>query len=348
MSGILEAKAVIKRYYSKYEAYINPIAKFILALIIFGVLNSKIGYMTKIDSIVIVLILALVCSFMPLTVMAVMAGLVMLLHFYALGIECALVTAVLFILMFLLYVRFVPNETIVVLITPILFLLKVPYLIPIAMGLLGTPLSIISVSCGVIIAYLVEYVSANAGDLLALDDGNMMTRVRFIVDGLLDNKAMLVTVVSFGIVLFLVYTIRRRSIAYSWTIAIISGVITNIIILLIGSVALDAGISVVGVLLGNIVAAALCMVLQLFSFNLDYQKTENLQFEDDEYYYYVKAVPKVTVGTASKKRKVSGTRSEVNVNRSAAPHSAAAGSGSQRTVHTANGASHTVNRNRTQ
>ena len=26
--------------------------------------------------------------------------------------------------------------------------------------------------------------------------------------------------------------------------------------------------------------------------NLDYARTENVQFEDDEYYYYVTAVPK--------------------------------------------------------
>ena len=32
----------------------------------------------------------------------------------------------------------------------------------------------------------------------------------------------------------------------------------------------------------------------------DYQQTEHLQFEDDEYYYYVKAVPKMTVSEVNK------------------------------------------------
>ena len=40
-----------------------------------------------------------------------------------------------------------------------------------------------------------------------------------------------------------------------------------------------------------------------FSFNLDYSRTEKVQFEDDEYYYYVKAVPKVTVTTPEHKVK---------------------------------------------
>ena len=35
--------------------------------------------------------------------------------------------------------------------------------------------------------------------------------------------------------------------------------------------------------------------IEFFSFNLDYSRTEKVQFEDDDYYYYVKAVPKVTL-----------------------------------------------------
>jgi len=35
-------------------------------------------------------------------------------------------------------------------------------------------------------------------------------------------------------------------------------------------------------------------------FGVDYGRTENVQFEDDEYYYYVKAVPKMTVAVQAK------------------------------------------------
>lgn len=34
------------------------------------------------------------------------------------------------------------------------------------------------------------------------------------------------------------------------------------------------------------------LFLEVFFFSVDYSRTENVQFEDDEYYYYVKAVPK--------------------------------------------------------
>lgn len=333
MSSFIEVKESAKRIYSKYDAYINPILKFLLAVIVLSVINAKMGYMTKLDNIVIVLVLALVCSFMPMQIMAVITGLFMLLHMYALTVECAIVGGILFFLMFLLYVRFAPKETIVVLLTPILFLLKIPYVMPIAMGLIGGPASIISVTFGVVISYLVEFVSSNASTLDHVEDGNMISRLRMIVDGLLANKSMFIMIVAFAVTLLLVNVIRRRSINFAWTIAIVSGVICNIVMLLIGDLVFEVNYSVGGLLIGNVIGGLLCLILQFFNFHLDYQKVENLQFEDDEYYYYVKAVPKVAVGVPNKKVK------KINPNRPPQPQSH---NGTARTVRTANGTTRTI------
>jgi len=40
--------------------------------------------------------------------------------------------------------------------------------------------------------------------------------------------------------------------------------------------------------------------VSFFARNLDYNRIERVQFEDDEYYYYVKAVPKKTLATVRK------------------------------------------------
>ena len=42
------------------------------------------------------------------------------------------------------------------------------------------------------------------------------------------------------------------------------------------------------------------LVMQFFLFNVDYSRTETMQFEDDDYYYYVKAVPKLTISAPDK------------------------------------------------
>ena len=309
MSTLLETKEVLKKIFAKYEAYIVPVLKFLLAFIVLLIINGKIGYMTKLNSVAVVLIAALFCSFMPLRVTALVSAVFMLGHFYALSIECALVTFVLLFIMFLLYMRFAPKETLVVLLTPLLFILKVPYIMPVAMGLLGGPGSVISVAFGVIISYLVEYTQLNATALTSMDSAGVVDRLRFVIDGLVGNKAMLVTVVAFTITILVVYFIRRRSVDNAWTIAIVSGVLTNFMVLICTDLVFELKFNVLVMLLGTVVGK----VIEFFEFNLDYNRTEFVQFEDDEYYYFVKAVPKITVAQTDKKvKKISTSREPVN------------------------------------
>ena len=43
------------------------------------------------------------------------------------------------------------------------------------------------------------------------------------------------------------------------------------------------------------ISLLIAFILQFLFMNLDYARTERVQFEDDDYYYYVKAVPKKMV-----------------------------------------------------
>lgn len=343
MSTFIEVREVIKRIYSKYDAYINPVLKFILAFIVFSVINSKLGYMERLDSVSVVLIVSLLSSILPMVVMALLAGLFILLHLYALTLECAIVAAFIIFLLFILFVRFAPEESVVVLLTPILFLLKIPYIIPIAVGLFGGPFSIFSVACGVVVAHMVEFMSENATTIVTIDDGNMVSRIRFIIDGLLADKGMIIMCIAFAITLVVVYVVRRRSIDFSWVIAIASGAIVDVVILLISDLKYDLNYSIGGLIFGSIFACIIGMLLQFFSFHLDYKSTEDLQFEDDDYYYYVKAVPKITVAAANKKVKRINTASAPQGQVRAKSQQKSAGQRPQaRTVHTANGTTKTI------
>ena len=48
------------------------------------------------------------------------------------------------------------------------------------------------------------------------------------------------------------------------------------------------------------VSALIAVVYHFFVFAVDYTRTEYVQFEDDDYYYYVKAVPKSFITRAEK------------------------------------------------
>lgn len=303
MTTLLVAKQIMLTLYGKYEVYITPVIKFILAMITLAMVNSHLGYMESIDKLAVVLIISLMCSFMPMGFIVVAAAAFVLLHLYAFSLECAAIIGAAFMLMFLLYLRFSPKDTLVVVLTPICFVLHVPYVMPLAMGFLGTPASALSVGCGAAAYYMIHYVTQNATVISAMADEETAAKFKFVIDGLMKNKEMLVTVAAFAVTVFLVYCIRRMSIDYAWTIAAVAGTVIDIIILLLGDLMFETNISLLGVILGGIVALLLVMVLQFFTFHVDYNRTEKVQFEDDEYYYYVKAVPKVTVARPEKKVK---------------------------------------------
>ena len=300
MTGLLEIREKLKLIYSKNEVFIIPIAKFLLAFVTLTIINGRIGYMSSIDKLPIVLIAALFCSFLPTGFIIFFAAMFSLLHMYALSMEVALVGLCLYLIMFLLFFRFSPKDSLVVILTPILFTVKMPYIMPIAMGLLGTPASIVSVAFGVVIYYFLSHVIASSTAISSMDAGEVTAKLRLMIDGILDNREMIVIVAAFAVTIIVVYLIRRMSIDYAWTIAMVTGAIINLVLLLVGDLVYDTNMSVAGAILGTLIALLVAKVLEFFRFCVDYSRTEKVQFEDDEYYYYVKAVPKMTVAAQTK------------------------------------------------
>lgn len=295
MTALLELRENLKKIYSRNEAFILPVIKFLLGVIVLSIINGKMGYMTKLDNMAIVLIVSLLCSFLPTGFMAFFAMMFAVLHMYALSIETAAVGLVVFLLLYLLFLRFTTKEALVVVLTPVLCMLKLPYVMPVAMGLIGTPASCVSVGCGVVVYYLLQTVITNAPTINSMGAEEATAKLRLLIDGMLGNKAMLVMIAAFAITVIVVYLIRRMSVDHSWTIAMVAGVMIEVMILLVGDLMYDTNLSIVSALLGAVVTLIACKIIEFFRFCLDYSRTEKVQFEDDEYYYYVKAVPKMTV-----------------------------------------------------
>ena len=293
MTSLLVAKQYIKNFVSKYEIYLKPIGKLILALVTLMTINGKIGFMQKIDNISVVLIAALMCSFMPTNFIIVVAALFVLLHLYALSIECAAIGLVLFLVLFLLYFRFSPKDTLAVVLTPICTAMGIPYVVPLTMGLVGTPASAVSVACGVIVSSFIKHMSDSATAISSMETEDMAAKFRFVIE-------MILMIVAFSVTVILVYFIKRLAIDYAWTIAIAAGALADMMILLVGDLVFDTNGSIAMLIVGTIISVLAAKVVEFFVFSVDYSRTEKVQFEDDEYYYYVKAIPKINVAAPSR------------------------------------------------
>lgn len=303
MSGLLEAREKIKIFFSKNQMYIEPTLKFVLAICVIFLLNNKIGYMSVLVNPVVVFVAALICAVLPMNVTLAIGAIYMIGNGFALSLEVAIVTVVMLLLMFLLYYRFSPKDACVIILVPVACAFHIPYLAPLLVGLMAAPVSMIPMTFGIIIYYFVEFVGGNSGVLASTADTDMFSKISLILENVFSDREMILILVAFLATVVVTYMVRRLNIDYAWTMASVVGTLTMLLIMLVGQYMLNTDKPVGGMIVSMVISFGLAMAMQLFAFCLDYSRTEYVQFEDDEYYYYVKAVPKMNVSATEKKVK---------------------------------------------
>ena len=299
MTALLELKQKIKNLYGQYEVYILPVLRFVLGLVYFFWINANMGYMTQLNNVFLVVILALICSILPSGVMLFVGFALMIAHGYALGIEVAGFLLVLILFMTILFLRFSVGNNIVLVFTPLSFGFSVPTLLPIGAGLLGSAASALPAGCGVILYYFIRFLKVQKA-MLENADVLMTDKLKLLADGIAQNWGMWITVIAFIVVILLVNLIRTRSFDYAWRIAIVAGGVVYAVVVIAGGFIFDVTIDIVSLLIYTAVSVVAGLVLEFFVFGGDYTRTERLEYEDDEYYYYVKAVPKASVATSER------------------------------------------------
>ena len=309
-NALLELKGKLKMLYASYGSYLLVLFKFLLAFLVFEEINRLLPYVEGLDQIFVVLLASLICSIMPWNLMVFLGMGLIVGQCYGIGIEIAGFALALIVIMVILYLRFTPQDALVLLLTPVAFSFGVPCLIPIGYGLTRTPSSAISAGFGVILYYFMELVSDNASVLTGADKEEKIQNLQFLSDGLMKNQEMMVTIIAFVTVLVIVYVVRRLEVEYAWHIAVFGGGIAYMIIMAAGGIFLEATIPVVPLVAGTMVSVFVGEILEFFFFHVDYKRTERLQFEDDEYYYYVKAIPKISVTAPEKTVKHINERKE--------------------------------------
>ncbi len=315
MTTLLEIKEQIRGFCSRYEIYLLPVVKSILALVTLLTIRSRLGYMMRINSMTLILVLALSCALLPVNVIVAFAAVFVLLHLYSLSLAACAVCLLVMLVMFLLYFRFLPKKAYYAVLMPLAFAFHIPYVLPVILGLLNeTPVSILSMICGGIIYYLLAGIAANASGIAEMaEDDSVITKFSDVLKQFIGNREMIAMLAILVLAALVVWFLRRLAVDHAWTIAISTGCLLQLVLTLICDLQLKLSTSMLSVILGVVVSALVGLVLQFFFFNLDYTRTERVQFEDDEYYYYVKAVPKIYVsGTDKKVQKFSGEDAQIS------------------------------------
>lgn len=297
MAYFLELKEKLKRVYSKYDTYLIAIIKFVVMFTILVCMNQLTGYISGMGNpYLIFLACALVCALFPQGMMAIVLSGFLLLQMINVSQEAALILALLLLIMSASYFIFKPGNSYLMVLAAMLTCWKLPGVIIVAAGMLFMPYAVIPIAFGIVLGTYVDFVAGNLTNLVSgTSTLTTMQKVVFLTNGIFKSQEMWLLILAAVITVCMVYIIRKMSVAYAWTIAAVTGAIVNVVVNVFGGYILNMQINVVFTMIASVVGLLLTLLVYVFVYSLDYSRVENIQFEDEDYYYYVKAVPKMTV-----------------------------------------------------
>ena len=309
MKQLLAVRDALSRFYGKYDMPIRLLCKFLLAFWVFYEIRSDMGAEGIFGKLFVILILAALCAFLPSNGMILIAACMLMVYFYSVSLETAVVGGMTLVIGMLVYFSISSRSAYPLIITALAVKWEVGCASAVLFGLMGGPLTAVGVAFGALVPNLTETLVNGSGNLQssATDAAEIMVqKMAALMNGLLSNREMVALAVILTVIMLLVYMIRIMEIKYAWTLAAGTGIFVYALLRMILGITGILDTEAIRLVIEIVAAALLAAAAQLMFFSLDYKKTENLRFEDDEYYYYVKAVPKKKIHRKRRNRRSEG------------------------------------------
>ena len=291
MDLLIRLRDKCKEVYADYDIVIRPVLKFGLAVMVFMIINSELGYLSTLNNLFVLIILAVICAILPLNGIVVIGTLLIIAHCFGLGMEVGGFAAILYLLMVLLYFRFAPKDALAILLTPAAFIARVPVAVPLCLGQIRGPLSAITIVFGIFSWQFVHSVPTVIEPLKNVPDASMLDILQAMPNALLTRDTIL-RIIIFVAVLLIVSAVRRLGSDYAHEVGIVVGAVAYLFLEIIGGRILGVDVDFKELLIGTVGSLLIAFFLKIFYFSADYTASERLLFEDDRYYYRVKVIPK--------------------------------------------------------
>ncbi len=287
-------KDILKKFYSGYSVYIDIIVKACTAFACFYWIASVFEGEGILANTFILLIAALLCSVLPFRFIPIVSAAFIVGHSFSLGIDVFAVCAIILLALTFLFLRFVPDDSPAIIFMPIAMHFGLAALVPICYGLRKRPSAVLAIGSGCIVHYLLAAVTSNKDALLAFEKTEYVARLTLLMESISAGNEMIVSILALAGVVVIVYAFRRLGFAHSYEAACVAGGVVYIFFIILGNSISLTEFDLAREGIGAAAAIVISLILQFFWLSLDYKKVEVLEFEDDQYYYHVKAVPKIT------------------------------------------------------
>ncbi len=318
MAGLIQIRDAIRNFLRRFDEIITPIFCFIAAWFMFWSINKLYGYSELFERGIVVFLLSVICALVSAPVAVLLGSIVIIFNCFFVAKSIGVIAVLVFLVIYCMYMRMFPDCAWILFFVPVMYIFKMTYAIPLIVAIFAGASGMVPAAIGVFLYKFAIAVNDLNGMLTTAVKKDDVDVYSYLIDNVLKNKEMILTGVVFAIVILLTFFIYRLPFDYSWYVAIGAGGLINVLAFMIVSVMMDMQISFGSVVFGSFIGIIVTVIVQICKRLVDYSRKEIVQFEDDNYYYYVKAIPKY--GVSEKKKTVKKiTGQEIEANRAARP-----------------------------
>ncbi|MBE5909960.1 hypothetical protein [Pseudobutyrivibrio sp.] len=293
MNAFIRLRDDIRKYVLSREIFFLRIWNALVAFVGLMCIRSNFGHQKFVSQIWVTILVSIICAFFPIQGVSLVLAIVLFIDLASLSTQIALVALALLVVGYLVCAYFRSKNTYNMVVVPVCYSFGAPYVMSLGAGLMSSVNELASIICGSVIAFYLHIVKENITPIL--DETTEVDILTLLKEQMLENRLFWFFIVAMTAMFMVVYLLRQANINMSWIIANAAGVAIEFIIMLSGYLLTSQKGEIPGLILGNVLVLLVGVILNYFVLDLDYSRIEKVQFEDDDYYYYVTAVPKIRI-----------------------------------------------------
>lgn len=293
MEKLLIYRERFLKFLSAKGRYIQALIRFLGGFILFYVMGNLFDYTEFFREPFFLVMMGIISVFIPISALSFILFVIVFLQLAHISLEIALFFVLAIVLYFLVYQRVFPETRIYLMMVPVFFYFQLPACIPIFTGMFLGITGIPAILMGTFVYYLANMVRQAVNQIEA---GTAHGKVYSLIAArAIDNKELILYFGIFCLVVVLVTAIRKRGVTHGWNLSILAGGAAYVILLFVGGYFVNNEVPIL-LQIAMVIASILIAMIAQFLYNvIDYTREETFEFEDEEYYYYVRAIPKVSV-----------------------------------------------------
>ena len=294
MVALINLKESLIRFYQKKEHVLRPLLKALLSFAVLYFIQTLFQHIET-GRILVIAFVSLIQIFLPMAFLFFSGSVLIAYNLLAISADMCLGFALVFLICLLTYVRMEPKTAAVTMVIPVLFFLRCEYLIPVALGITAGFSGIFPAIFGTLIYYMVLYTGDASSLLINASETDLGTGLARVVNLMVIDRRMLVILVTFVLVIFITSLLYHLFYELAWLFSVTFGNAAMIFLLLCGRYIFELDFAIWRLFAEALLSVLICTIIQFFRGIGDVSRMERTSFEDDDYIYYVKAVPKIRV-----------------------------------------------------